>query len=257
MTVVTTSGILLRSHPYSESSRVLRFLTPDLGIVGVLGRGTGRRSASRGHGPETFGEGRLTLVHHPGRDLHTLREYERSGAALGLGSDLRRFLGASLVAELLLAHALEQGDPALYGWVREVLEALQLRTVEELPGWILAAGWRTLSLLGFPPDLRLCVACGERHPDPEAVEEEAFERLDVAAGGLRCPACGEGGRFPRVGPTARRHLEALVEGTPPPRLPGASVHLAWLEAFTVHHLGLNRGLRTVAMLRPLLAEVTP
>ncbi|NNK62687.1 MAG: DNA repair protein RecO, partial [Gemmatimonadetes bacterium] len=46
MAVTTTDAVLLRAHAYGETSRVLRFLTRDRGIVGVMARGV--RSTKRG-----------------------------------------------------------------------------------------------------------------------------------------------------------------------------------------------------------------
>jgi DNA repair protein RecO (recombination protein O) len=252
MRLVQTPGILLRSHPYSESSRILRFLTPDFGIVAVLGKGIARRSASSGGVPETFGEGLLTFSHRADRELHTIREFQKTADATALGRDLRRFLGASLLAELLLAHALQEGDAPLYAWVRSVLIRLATEPADEVPGWILAGGWRTLSLLGFAPELERCAGCGGEIGG----EGEGFDRFDAAAGGLRCAACAEGSSLPRVGRGARADLAALVRGAPPPRLQGARAHLGLLEAFAHHHLAPGRSFRAFGMLRPLIEPTT-
>ncbi|MEX1256072.1 MAG: DNA repair protein RecO [Gemmatimonadota bacterium] len=253
MRLVTTPGILLRSHPYSESSRILRFLTPDFGVVALIGKGIARRGASSGGLPDTFGEGLLTFSHRPDRELHTLRDFHKTTGATSLGRDLRRFLGASLLVELLLAHALQEGDPPLYAWIRSVLIHLGTAPESELAGWILAGGWRTLSLLGFAPDLDHCAGCGK---DLGGADDGLFDRFDAAAGGLRCPGCSEGSPLPRVGKTARRDLATFVRGAPPSALQGSRAHLALLEDFALHHLAPGRTFRSVAMLRPLLDPAT-
>ena len=74
MSLVKTRAILFRSHAYSESSRVLRFYTERLGLVGVMAKGV-RRQASKGRGAlATFGEGVAVISYRPTRDLQTLRE---------------------------------------------------------------------------------------------------------------------------------------------------------------------------------------
>jgi recombinational DNA repair protein (RecF pathway) len=106
---VTCRGLLLRSFDYSDTSRIFRFLTPDRGIISLMGRGVRGRSA-RGEAPiQTFGEGWLTFSYQDGRDLHTLKEFQPEVTAGGLTRDLSRFAGASLVGELLLAHAVVEG----------------------------------------------------------------------------------------------------------------------------------------------------
>jgi DNA repair protein RecO len=248
VTLVTSQGILLRSHPYSETSRILRFLTPGHGLVSVVGKGVRTSGGKGGTRLESFHEGTLTWSHRVGRDLHTLTEFQPGRGRLPLGQDVRRLLGASLLAELLLAHALEGRDPELYDWIRESLGRIAAAEGDELAGEILAGAWRTLVHFGFAPELEGCVRCGS--PVDDWDEEHA--RFDVGAGGFRCPACGGGG--PRLGPGARAHLRSLVAGGVPMPLPGAPAHFRILERYALHHLGERRPFRTFAMLSPWLGE---
>lgn len=248
MTLVTSPGILLRSHPYSETSRILRFLTPGHGMVSVVGKGVRASGGKGGTRLESFHEGTLTWSHRAGRDLHTMTEFDATGGRLPLGQDIRRFLGASLLAELLLAHALEEGDPELYAWVREALARIAGAAAEDVPAEILSGTWRTLAHFGFAPDLDRCVRCGAVLGEGES----EHPRFDVGAGGFRCSACG--GRGPRLGPGARAHLRSLVSGEAPRPLPGVPVHFRLLERYALHHLGERRPFRTFAMLSPWLGE---
>jgi len=252
VSLVTTPGILLRSHPYSETSAVLRFLTPEHGIVAVMAKGIRKRGPRGGVPIETLGEGVLTFRYDPARDLHTLREFQSAGGSLALGRDLRRFVGACLVAELLLGHALEHGDAQLYAWVRHVLGRLGKVPQEEVPPWILSGAWRTLALLGFPPGLDRCVRCDGALGDPGGTA--APDRFDVEAGGIRCFSCSEGTRLPRIGPEARGQLRALVEGEPPELLSAPRAHLNLLEAFCARHVAPRQGIHSFGMLRPLFEQ---
>ena len=159
MTLVTSAAILLRSHDYSESSRIFRFLTPDLGIVSLLGRGV-RKKGGKGMAPiQSFSEGSITFQYKADRDLQTLRESHIGDGSLALGRGVRRFLGAAVVAELLLTHSMREGDRALYDWVREVMRHLADDDEAHVLGWTLSGGWRTLAHLGFPPRLSGCALC--------------------------------------------------------------------------------------------------
>jgi DNA repair protein RecO (recombination protein O) len=249
---VTCRGLLLKSFDYSDTSRIFRFLTPDRGIISLMGRGVRSRIA-RGEAPiQTFGEGWLTFSHQGGRDLHTLKEFQPVTSAGGLARDVTRLAGASLVAELLLAHAVlegggtpEAGDPALYDWVSQVIRRLEEVDAAGVPGWVISGGWRTLAHLGFPPETERCVRCGRELAD-------SVDRFDVQAGGLICPGCGEGTSLPRVGPGARADLRDLVRGSPPPVLRGGPQHLALLEGFALHHLSPRSGFRSFELVRSLL-----
>ena len=54
-----TSGVVLRCTDYSESSQVAAILTPDLGQIHALAKGTRR--------PRKDGRGALDLLTHRGR----------------------------------------------------------------------------------------------------------------------------------------------------------------------------------------------
>lgn len=249
MTLLTSEGILLRSYPYSESSQILKVLTPGLGVVSIIARGTRKRSAAGEAPVQSFEEALFTFAGKPGRDLHGLREVQARGAPYRLASDLARLTGASLVAELLLAHHLEDGDEALYKWVRRVVVELCTVPAPEVLGWVLAGGWRTLAFLGFLPELTRCIRCGR----PKGMGgEDAFDCLDVAEGGLVCSRCSPAPHLPRVGPGARKELAALLDGTPPVIRRGRKGHLALLEAFALEHLAPSQRLKSFGTLRSIV-----
>ncbi len=261
---VTCRGLLLRSYDYSDSSRIFRFLTPDRGVVSLIGRGIRGRTA-KGEAPiQTFGEGWVTFTYRPQRDLHPLEEFQSAGAGFGLARDLRRLVGASLVAEILLASAPEEEDPELYEWVTHVVRQLSSVDDGDVIGWVLAGGWRTLAHLGYPPETARCVRCGGDLSAALVANEAAAapathptDRFDAAAGGLVCPSCGEGTSLGRMGTGARNDLRALVEGVPPPHLRGGSQHLSVLEAFALHHLSPRTGFKSFDTLRQILNAPVP
>lgn len=251
MGLITEEGILLRSHPYSESSRILRFLTPGYGILSVMARGF-RKRASRGQGGvETFDGAVLVLNYRPERDLHTLRDLQPERSRRGLGRDLLRFSGASLVAELLLAHTLQEANPSLHARVATGLDAMETATPEALLGVVLSTAWQVLVEAGFPPVVEGCARCGDELPS------HGLLRFSAAAGGLLCPDCGEGSAGARLGPGARRDLARLTAGDPPSSLRGSEAHLGLLEAHALHHLSPRKAFRSADLLRSLLQASPP
>ena len=244
MPTITTPAILLRTHPYSESSRVLRFYTRELGLLGVMARGV-RRRASRGQGaPGTFGEGLAVIAVRESRELQSLVEFTSAKVRFGLAGDFRRLAGASIAAELVLRHAGQEPHAELFDALSTGLDRLERSAPGDVTGEVLALCWRMVQALGFSPELSSCTTCGR------SLEEGEMGWFDLAEGGLRgqeCPA-PEGSR--RIGPVARTQLVSLLQGNAPPGLLKPRAHLSLLDDFTTFHMLGGRRLGSFRFLEP-------
>jgi DNA repair protein RecO (recombination protein O) len=247
---ITTSAILLRAYPYSESSRILRFFTRDLGVVGVMARGARRSGAKGESGLETFAGGRLTVYVRSTRDLQTFKDFSVSRSRPGIGASVLRLGGASLVGEIVLRHAGEDANPVLFDALDGALDRLEATVEDRLIGEVLSEGWRLVSTLGYEPVLGECVECGE----PLTSEETG--RFDFGAGGLRCESCSDGrASGPRVGPLARAQLRALVAGESlSAELLKPRAHLTLLSDFITHHVSGGRLLESFAFLHQVVGD---
>ena len=244
MSAVTTEAILLRVHPFSESSRVLRFYTRDLGLVGVMARGV-RRGASKGRGGAgAFSEGVAVLAVRENRELQTLREFAPAKSRFGLARDISRLAGASLAAELVLRHAGQEPHSELYRTLSCGLDGLEDSPAAEIVAKVLAVCWTIVQILGFGPELAVCVSCGR------PLENEEMGWFDLEAGGVRGPCCGPQTGARRVGPVARRQLERFLAGELPQELRGHRAHLALLDDFTAFHMLGGKRLGSFRFLEP-------
>jgi len=246
MSAVSTRGVLLRSHPYSETSRVLRFLTEDHGVVGVMAKGI--RKGPRGSGMDLFAEMALTLHMRPGRDLQTLGEVSPTRPRRGLGSHPLRLACAGVLGELVLRHHGEAPSREVFLALGHGLDRLESAPEEAVAGTLLAEGWGLVSALGFHPQVDRCVLCGALLGDDEV------GRFDFEAGGIRCAECTQGMVGPRVGPGARRQLMDLLEGEIPGALERPRAHLQLLSDFVTHHVS---GVRPLEAFRVLAAFLPP
>ncbi|MCY4400478.1 MAG: DNA repair protein RecO [Gemmatimonadetes bacterium] len=250
MVTVTTPAVLLRAHAYSESSRVLRFYTRELGLVGVMALGA-RRGASKGRGAAgTFGEGTAVVAVRENRELQSLREFSPAKTRFGLAADVRRLAGASIAGELVLGHAGQEPHPELYDALSAGLDRLEDASPGGVVGEVLALGWRMVHILGFAPELSACMSCGR------LLEEDDMGRFDLAGGGIRGPGCGavEGAR--RIGPLARAQLRTLLLGEVPGNLLKPGAHLALLDDFTAYHMLGGRRLGSFRFLEPPASPVS-
>ena len=244
MSTITTRAILLRAHPYSESSRVLRFYTRDLGLVGVMARGV-RRGASKGRGGAgTFAEGTAVVSVRENRDLQSLTEFTPIKTRFGLAADLQRLAGASIAAELVLRHAGQESHGELYDVLSRGLDRLEHVAAADVIGEVLALGWRMVDILGFGPEVTGCTGCGQ------VLEDGDMGHFDMAAGGVRGPCCPSAGGSRRVGPLARTQLQELLLGQVPRGLRGPRAHLTLLDDFTTFHMLGGRRLGSFRFLEP-------
>lgn len=235
MPIVTTQAILLRAHAYSEASRVLRFYSRELGLVGVMAKGV-RRGASKGKGSTgTLAEGTAVINFRPGRGLQSLREFAPAKVRFGLATDLGRLGGASVAAELILRHTAEEPNPELYDLLSVGLDRVEEIGEAQLLGELLTLLWQMVRLLGFGPELHHCIECGRELANDE------MGRFDLQAGGVRCCDCAQG-KLRRIGPQARSQIAHLLAGRVPPDLQKMGrAHLSLLDDFvTVHLLGGRR-----------------
>jgi DNA repair protein RecO (recombination protein O) len=244
--VVTTPAVLLRSHPYSESSRVLRFLTRDEGIVGVMAKGVRRRGSRSAPGLDTFAQGDLTLYLKEGRGLQTLKEFTVTVPRRGLGRDPLRLAGGSVLGELVLRHGGEGGGAEIFDVLGAALDAVERAAREAVLSVLLREGWGLVAALGYEPNLAWCPGCGE------ALGRDDMGRFDFEAAGVRCPRCAGAGAGPRVGPGARAQLAAFLSGTIPDEVSHLRPHLQLLSDFITYHVAHTKPLEAFRILASLL-----
>lgn len=245
MSAVSTAAVLLRGHDYGDSSRILRFYTREHGLLSVVARGVRGKSGKGATTLASFATGELTAFVKPQRDLHTMKDFACHRLRNELSGEVLRFAGASAAAELVLAHAEQEQQVAVFDALEASLDHLSTADPETLPGAVLAALWTITESFGFAPQLDPCVRCDEPIPS------DAIGRFDFAAGGVRCPECSEDAAGPRVGPIARSQVQALISGRVPEGITHPRAHLALVSDFIAYHV-VSRPLKSLRFLGGLL-----
>lgn len=230
MSAVETPAVLLRSHDYGDSSRILRFYTRDHGLVSVVARGVRGKSGKGATTLASFASGQLIVYMKAHRDLHTMKDFHCTALRSGLATDMLRFAAAAAAGEVVLVHAEQEPQPAVFDAMQDALDTLETAPPAELPGTALAALWTIIEAFGFAPQLDPCVRCGTSIVDAQVA------RFDFAAGGLRCEACAQDAAGPRVGPGARAQLGLLLNGRVPAGLTHTRQHLGLVSDFIAYHL---------------------
>lgn len=242
MPLVTTRAVVLQTHRYGDTSKILRLMTREHGPRSVIAKGALRPRSRFGGVLELFAEGAATFYVKESRDLHTLSGFELGRERQRLGSDLARFASASVLCELVLRLAPEHRDLRLYRALVAGLDALVEAPEERVAPCGLRHVWELVRVLGFAPDLEHCLEC-ERFIPPG---EEA--RFDSPSGGLRCRHCPAAGRDLTATDVAT--LRALAAGGHPDPVPPGQAAL--VADFIRYHLAEGTRLRSLSFLRELV-----
>jgi len=238
MALVTTPALVLQTYRYSETSKVVRLATRDLGVQSAIAKGALRPRSRFGAGLELLSEGVAQLYFRETRELHTLGAFDLVTLRRELAADVSRFAAAAALAAVMLKMAPPAPLPAAYDTLTAALDALATAPQDRVDPTALRALWLLLGVLGFEPSLATCVRDGTA-VEPEGAAPVAFS---VAEGGVLCQRCVP--PDPAQPPTqlpaqAYRDLVALNDpGAALPALdaPHAAAHRRLVARFVRHHL---------------------
>src|SRR5438034_5826290 len=236
MSLATTPAVVLQTYRYSETSKVVRLATRDLGVQSAIAKGALRPKSRFGAGLELLSEGVAQLYFRETRELHTLGAFDLANLRRDLAAEVGRFAGATVLAEVMLKMAPPAPLPAAYDVLTAALDAL----AGAAPDAIDAAGvrgiWLLLGVLGFEPSLGTCVRDGPTI-DPDGRDPGTFS---VAEGGVACPTRRPAPPLTRLPRQAYRDLLVLNDAAADlPRLdaPHAAAHRRLVARFVRHHFG--------------------
>jgi DNA repair protein RecO (recombination protein O) len=245
MSLVTTPAVVLQTYRYSETSKVVRLATRDLGVQSAIAKGALRPKSRFGAGLELLSEGSAQLYFRETRELHTLGAFDLTNLRRELAGDVGRFAAAAALAEVMLKMAPPAPLPGAYDALLDALDALAAAPASRADATAVRAIWRLVALLGFAPSLTACVRDGA--PIEPAGDAVAFS---IAEGGTFCSGCAPATAQPRTPPslpaTARLPVQAyrdLVALNDPradlPELDPAhtAAHRRLVARFVRYHMG--------------------
>jgi DNA repair protein RecO (recombination protein O) len=175
-----SEAVVLRGVDFSETSRIVTFLTPGRGKMACMALGARRTKSALGGAVDTLN--RLELVYYwkDGREVQKLAEAALLDGYGAVKADLDKSLYVGFPLELVYKVA-HENEPS------EALYATLVRGLEGLTRWTRDARthvcWQVIRLLGvagFAPALAACAECGR-----------ALESADgfSFAGGAVCGGC--------------------------------------------------------------------
>src|SRR5947199_1254121 len=156
MALVTTPAVVLRTYRYSETSKIVRLATRELGVQSAIAKGALRPKSRFGAGLELLSEGTAQLYFRETRELHTLGAFDLVNLRRELAADVGRFAGATALTEVMLKMAPPAPLAAAYDTLTDALDALELAPPARVDAAALRPVWSLLPVLGFEPSLARC-----------------------------------------------------------------------------------------------------
>ena len=124
MSLVTTPAVVLQTYRYSETSKVVRLATRDLGVQSAIAKGALRPKSRFGAGLELLSEGVAQLYFRETRELHTLGAFDLVNLRRDLAGDVGRFAGAAALAEVMRKMAPPAPLPVAYDTLTAAFDVL-------------------------------------------------------------------------------------------------------------------------------------
>lgn len=200
MSLIKTDAVVLKVSDYSESTRLVTFLTPDHGRLRALAKGV-RAIRSRDRGTlEPFSRVHVTLYLKDPAGLGTLRESALLSTCPVLRRDYHRWVLASLVFESLDRATLPATDlHTLFDLICAYLN--EINTTPQPVETTLAVLAALLEWHGFRPDFARCGLCGGGEP---------FVGFCVDKCSVVCERCAGGPHFIPLPPGSLKAFEHLA-----------------------------------------------
>ncbi len=242
MSLVTTPALVLHAFRYSESSKIVRLATEEIGVQSAIAKGALRPRSKFGARLQVLSEGIAELHVKRHRDLHTLSEFAVRDQHAELAGDVRRYATATALAELVLRFAPAEPNPPVYQYLVAAVRRLALTLSEQVDVVGIGVLWGAVSMLGFTPAVDSCARDGRRLPDGAV-------SFSIADGGFLCQQCATGSDATTLKPGDRATFEALIYGAGeeleriPPR--HATAHRRLLTRFVQRHLSEDRELKAL------------
>lgn len=238
-----TDAIVLRMHPWSETSLIGSLFTREYGKVSVVAKGARRPKSPFEAALDLLSECRVLFISKSGDSLSILTEAKLLKRFQQVDRNLQRLYSAYYLVELLEKFTepgtldppsrykgadREQKAPEAHGWesmrrANEVkysgppnsqteifaLASDTLRKLEstecETRAVVLRLELQLLRLCGHLPSLKRCVHCGN------ATDGGRWTIYSPVSGGVVCPDCSSGSKFlMRIPPSVCEYLQGFT-----------------------------------------------
>ncbi len=177
MKIIDIDGIVLSETNYSESSKILNVLTKDLGLIGVMSKGS-RNMKSKLRGVSRKMIYGTFHIYYKENGLSTLIGVDIKNSYNNILTDLTKISYATYLLDLTKQVLRETEDNSIFDLLTNCLNKIN----EDFDPMILTniLELKYLDFLGVSPNLDQCSFCGN---------SDDIVTLSSSSGGLVCGSC--------------------------------------------------------------------
>lgn len=183
--IIKTHGLVLRYWPYSNTSRIVSWLTPDLGRISTLIKGSQRPRSFFLAQYDLFQTCELVLYLRSATGLHLARECCPMIPRHFLRTDWHLTALASYFTDLVYrfspdSHACSQ----VYDFINQHLDLLDTPRIPE--AYLYWYEFKLLEVLGIRPQLQNCIVCRK-----SVMPQQPPTFFSCDSGGIVCENCAK------------------------------------------------------------------
>ncbi len=242
MAPIAAASVILHAFPYGETSKIIRLLTREHGLLSAIAKGAHRPNSRFGARLQVMSEGVAQIYLKAGRDLHTLAEFDVTEQHAGLSREVSRYASAAALCEVVLRLSPAEPHDEIYDLVIGGLGRLDTLASSDLQVASLALLWSVVAVLGFTPRSDACARDGRALPAGAVT-------FSVTEGGFLCARCAETVSMTVLEGSDRATLERLIAGDVTGLQPlaprHAAAHRRLLVRFVERHVAEGRELRAL------------
>lgn len=181
--IVKTVGVALRIDPFSRTSQIVTWLTPDHGRLVTLAKGVRRSRNPLAGQYDLFYTSEILFYSSFRSTVQTLKECSSVDARMALRQNWRASVAASYLCDVV-NHVTPSGatQSALFDFLNMFLDFIVAYGIS--PAVLHWSELKLLDLLGVGPQLMACQSCGTR----EFHQDEPVY-MAIADGGVLCLPC--------------------------------------------------------------------
>lgn len=181
--ILKTSGIVLKSFDFRETSRIVTFYTKDYGKVSGVLKGIRTNHKKFGSSVDRFSVNDIVYYQYRNSELHLVSHCDLRQYFYPIRQDLKKSLAASYIIELVsLIMPQEEKNERIFQLMLEFLSTME--TSQDISRLVHVFQVKLLSFSGFRPHLDTCLKCsGVITPGA---------KFSMKEGGLLCRRCSAG-----------------------------------------------------------------